>query len=258
MPRSCKRVIAADLAADRLRLGGGERLGRRCRSPPRRDRRGAAGGARRRPLTARRRLAAVPRADPIPGAMSRIAPQPIRRALISVSDKTGIVAFAARAGRARRRAGLDRRHGAGARRRPGCRSPRSRRSPAFPRCSTGGSRPCIRRSMAACWRGATGPTISRRSPRTGSPRSTSSSATSTRSPRPSLPGPGREECIENIDIGGVALIRAAAKNHEFVTVVTDPADYAPRAGRDRGRGRRGRRARCAAAWRARPMRDRRL
>src|ERR1700688_2259411 len=39
-------------------------------------------------------------------------------------------------------------------------------------------------------------------------------------------GAGREECIENIDIGGVALIRAAAKNHEFVTVVTDRADYA--------------------------------
>jgi len=38
-------------------------------------------------------------------------------------------------------------------------------------------------------------------------------------------GAGREECIENIDIGGVALTRAAAKNHEFVTVVTDPADY---------------------------------
>ncbi len=32
-------------------------------------------------------------------------------------------------------------------------------------------------------------------------------------------------CIENIDIGGPALIRAAAKNHAFVTVVTDPADY---------------------------------
>ncbi len=39
-------------------------------------------------------------------------------------------------------------------------------------------------------------------------------------------GAGREACIENIDIGGVALIRAAAKNHEFVTVLTDPADYA--------------------------------
>jgi phosphoribosylaminoimidazolecarboxamide formyltransferase/IMP cyclohydrolase len=38
-------------------------------------------------------------------------------------------------------------------------------------------------------------------------------------------GAGREECIENIDIGGPALIRGAAKNHEFVTVVTDPADY---------------------------------
>ncbi len=40
-------------------------------------------------------------------------------------------------------------------------------------------------------------------------------------------GAGREDLIENIDIGGVALIRAAAKNHEFVTVVTDPADYDP-------------------------------
>jgi len=38
-------------------------------------------------------------------------------------------------------------------------------------------------------------------------------------------GAGREKCVENIDIGGPALIRAAAKNHEFVTVVTDPADY---------------------------------
>jgi len=39
-------------------------------------------------------------------------------------------------------------------------------------------------------------------------------------------GAGREECIENIDIGGPALIRAAAKNHAFVAVVTDPGDYA--------------------------------
>jgi phosphoribosylaminoimidazolecarboxamide formyltransferase / IMP cyclohydrolase len=34
-----------------------------------------------------------------------------------------------------------------------------------------------------------------------------------------------ETCIENIDIGGPSLIRGAAKNHEFVAVVTDPADY---------------------------------
>jgi phosphoribosylaminoimidazolecarboxamide formyltransferase / IMP cyclohydrolase len=35
-----------------------------------------------------------------------------------------------------------------------------------------------------------------------------------------------EDCIENIDIGGPAMIRSAAKNHDFVAVVTDPADYA--------------------------------
>ncbi|MEE8535941.1 MAG: bifunctional phosphoribosylaminoimidazolecarboxamide formyltransferase/IMP cyclohydrolase, partial [Kiloniellales bacterium] len=39
-------------------------------------------------------------------------------------------------------------------------------------------------------------------------------------------GAGWDDCIENIDIGGPGLIRAAAKNHDFVTVVTDPADYA--------------------------------
>ena len=39
-------------------------------------------------------------------------------------------------------------------------------------------------------------------------------------------GAPRETCIENIDIGGPALIRAAAKNHDFVAVLTDPADYA--------------------------------
>jgi phosphoribosylaminoimidazolecarboxamide formyltransferase/IMP cyclohydrolase len=33
------------------------------------------------------------------------------------------------------------------------------------------------------------------------------------------------DCIENIDIGGPAMIRAAAKNHDWVAVVTDPADY---------------------------------
>ncbi|MBJ90101.1 MAG: bifunctional phosphoribosylaminoimidazolecarboxamide formyltransferase/inosine monophosphate cyclohydrolase [Woeseia sp.] len=35
------------------------------------------------------------------------------------------------------------------------------------------------------------------------------------------------EAIENIDIGGPAMIRAAAKNHEDVIVIVDPEDYAP-------------------------------
>jgi phosphoribosylaminoimidazolecarboxamide formyltransferase/IMP cyclohydrolase len=33
------------------------------------------------------------------------------------------------------------------------------------------------------------------------------------------------DCVENIDIGGPALIRAAAKNHDFVTVLTEPEHY---------------------------------
>jgi phosphoribosylaminoimidazolecarboxamide formyltransferase/IMP cyclohydrolase len=35
-----------------------------------------------------------------------------------------------------------------------------------------------------------------------------------------------EEAIENIDIGGPAMLRSAAKNHRDVTVIVDPADYA--------------------------------
>jgi len=40
-------------------------------------------------------------------------------------------------------------------------------------------------------------------------------------------GSDYDTCIENIDIGGPAMIRAAAKNHGFVSVVVDVADYAP-------------------------------
>jgi phosphoribosylaminoimidazolecarboxamide formyltransferase/IMP cyclohydrolase len=38
-------------------------------------------------------------------------------------------------------------------------------------------------------------------------------------------GAGRDEIIENIDIGGPSMVRSAAKNHAFVAIVTDPADY---------------------------------
>ena len=39
-------------------------------------------------------------------------------------------------------------------------------------------------------------------------------------------GAARDEIIENIDIGGPSMIRSAAKNHDYVAIVTDPADYA--------------------------------
>jgi phosphoribosylaminoimidazolecarboxamide formyltransferase/IMP cyclohydrolase len=39
------------------------------------------------------------------------------------------------------------------------------------------------------------------------------------------PGCHFEDAIENIDVGGSAMVRAAAKNHDRVTVVVDPLDY---------------------------------
>jgi phosphoribosylaminoimidazolecarboxamide formyltransferase/IMP cyclohydrolase len=38
-------------------------------------------------------------------------------------------------------------------------------------------------------------------------------------------GAGRDEIIENIDIGGPSMVRSAAKNHDYVAIVTDPSDY---------------------------------
>ncbi|HEX6376939.1 MAG TPA: bifunctional phosphoribosylaminoimidazolecarboxamide formyltransferase/IMP cyclohydrolase [Allosphingosinicella sp.] len=38
-------------------------------------------------------------------------------------------------------------------------------------------------------------------------------------------GAGRDEIIENIDIGGPSMVRSAAKNHRFVAILTDPDDY---------------------------------
>ena len=40
------------------------------------------------------------------------------------------------------------------------------------------------------------------------------------------PGVTREDAIENIDIGGPTMLRAAAKNYQDVSVIVDPADYA--------------------------------
>ena len=44
------------------------------------------------------------------------------------------------------------------------------------------------------------------------------------------PGCTLHDAIENIDIGGPSMLRSAAKNHESVTVIVDPADYAEVAG----------------------------
>ncbi|MEC9373178.1 MAG: IMP cyclohydrolase, partial [Planctomycetota bacterium] len=41
----------------------------------------------------------------------------------------------------------------------------------------------------------------------------------------STPGVEKEEAIEQIDIGGPSMLRSGAKNHEYVTVVTSPRQY---------------------------------
>ena len=68
-------------------------------------------------------------------------------------------------------------------------------------------------------------------------------------------GAADDECVENIDIGGPALIRAAAKNHDFVTVLTEPGSVSTRCW-TRSRGTAAPRSRCGAGWPARRMRGR--
>jgi len=63
------------------------------------------------------------------------------------------------------------------------------------------------------------------------------------------PGVTLEEAIENIDIGGPAMLRSAAKNHESVTVVIDPADYPVVAGQIKQHGNTTRESRRALAAR---------
>jgi phosphoribosylaminoimidazolecarboxamide formyltransferase/IMP cyclohydrolase len=61
-------------------------------------------------------------------------------------------------------------------------------------------------------------------------------------------GAGPDECVEQIDIGGPSMVRAAAKNHPSVAIVTSPAQYGDAGGAGRGRLHL---ASAAARWRRR-------
>ena len=109
---------------------------------------------------------------------------------------------------------------------PACLSPMSPTASAFPKFSAAGSRRCIRRSMAACSALRNDPVhaaemaehgiepfdlvVSNLYPFEKTIATTDDYAT----------------IVENIDIGGPAMTRAAAKNHGFVSILVDPADYA--------------------------------
>ena len=115
---------------------------------------------------------------------------------------------------ARRGAGLDRRHGQGAAPRPAL--PVTRRLRAH-RLSRDDGRPgqdaAPAASMAGCWACATIPSTPRRCERTASAdRPAGRQSLSVRGDG-ARAGAAFATCIENIDIGGPAMIRAAAKNH---------------------------------------------
>ena len=78
------------------------------------------------------------------------------------------------------------------------------------------------------------PRTKRRCSRTTSRRSTCWWSISIRSRRRCCAARAFEDIVENIDIGGPAMIRGAAKNHGDVAVVVEPGDYR---GADRGTGR---------------------
>jgi len=79
---------------------------------------------------------------------------------------------------------------------------------------------------AAYWRSAAMPSTPMRCARIAFAPSIFWSSISIRSKRPWRAAAILPDCIENIDIGGPAMIRAAAKNHNDVAVVVEPSDYA--------------------------------
>ena len=150
----------------------------------------------------------------------------ITRALISVSDKTGLIEFARGARRPRRRARLDRRHRQGARRTPACKVIDVSELTGFPEMMDGRVKtlhPKVHGGLLAI--------------RDNKEHAAAMAAHGIR-PIDLLvvnlypfeatvaKGAGYDDCIENIDIGGPAMIRAAAKNHADVAVVVEPDDYA--------------------------------
>ena len=174
--------------------------------------------------------------------------RPIRRALVSVYDKTGLDELAPRPARRRRRDRLDRLD-----RRPGSPTPASR-SPqveeltGFPECLDGRVKtlhPRVHAGLLADLR--LDPTTSRQLAELGiEPFELVVVEPLPVRARRSRSGATPDECVEQIDIGGPSMVRAAAKNHASVAVVVDPARYARRA--RRGRGGRLHARRSASGW----------
>ena len=149
----------------------------------------------------------------------------IGRALISVSDKTGLVDLAPGAEAFRRRAPVDRRHGGGAK--------RGRRSPSSDVAQVTGFPEMMDGRLKTLHPRVHGGLLAIRS----EPAHQAAMIANDIPPIDLLVvnlypfeatlkrGASFEERIENIDIGGPAMIRAAAKNHDDVAVIVDVDDY---------------------------------
>ena len=150
------------------------------------------------------------------------AVRPIRRALISVYDKTGLDELVAGAGRAGGGDRVHRQHGGagGVARLPGDPGRGPDRVPRVP--GRAGQDPAPEGARRTAGRPAPGapPSATRRT-RHRTVRPAGEQPVSVRARR-SPPVPASEECVEQIDIGGPAMVRAAAKNHANVAVVTSP------------------------------------
>ncbi len=178
--------------------------------------------------------------------------------LISVSDKTGLDRARPCAGRAGRGAAEHGRHGGGAQGR-GAQSQGRLRAHGLPGDD---GRPREDAASQGARRPARHPRQrrARQEPHASMPSRPSicSSSISTRSRRRSPRARGYEDCVENIDIGGPAMIRAAAKNHDGVAVVVDAADYDCRARSEmKAHARRDDSTRCVSASPPRPTPARR-
>ena len=152
-------------------------------------------------------------------------PRKITRALLSVSDKTGLLPFAHALAQHGRGAGFDRRHGQRALKAAGLAVRDVSELTGMPEMMDGRVKTLHPKVHGGLARDARQSSSSGRRSRARY-RPIDLLAVSLYPFEETLAAGGDfDALIENIDIGGPAMIRAAAKNHDGVTVVVDPADY---------------------------------
>ena len=180
-------------------------------------------------------------------------PLPVRRALLSVSDKTGLVELARALAKRRRRAAVHRRHRAPARRARASRCARSRSYTGFPEIMDGRVK-TLHPKIHGGLLGRRGTDEAVMAEHGIAPIDLLVVNLYPFAATVARPDCSYAEAIENIDIGGPAMLRAAAKNHEAVLGGRRSGRLRRRAGRARRARRRQRRSPRARGSPPRPSR----